>query len=180
MVKKKSMRIKNLLTILFFLVLFSPVVFSQSGAAQYKDPAFIDSILQRHNNYRAALHVAPLSWSATLAADALAWARHLAQIDQGQHDGSIRGREGENLWWGTTGAFSYGEMVGFWGGEQKDFVYGVFPDCKARRSAVVGHYTQMIWKNTTTVGCALVGNGKTDYLVCRYASAGNVEGEKPY
>jgi hypothetical protein len=30
------------------------------------------------------------------------------------------------------------------------------------------------------VGCALASNGKTDYLVCRYASPGNVYGEKPW
>jgi hypothetical protein len=153
---------------------------SQNVQYVYRDPPFVTSILQEHNSIRSDLQLPPMVWSEDLAKDALAWARHLATIDQGQHDPSSRGKEGENIWWGTTGAFSYGQMVGFWGGEKKMFKYGVFPDCKTNRSAVVGHYTQIVWKNTTSVGCALASNGKTDYLVCRYSPPGNVEGEKPY
>jgi len=153
---------------------------SQNVQYVYRDPPFVTSILQEHNSIRSDLQLPPMVWSEDLAGDALAWARHLATIDQGQHDPSSRGKEGENIWWGTTGAFSYGQMVGFWGSEKKMFKYGVFPDCKTNRSAVVGHYTQIVWKNTTFVGCALASNGRSDYLVCRYSPPGNVEGEKPY
>jgi uncharacterized protein YkwD len=43
-----------------------------------------------------------------------------------------------------------------------------------------GNYTQMVWKDTKQVGCASanVNNGKV--LVCRYLSAGNVMGKRPY
>ena len=47
----------------------------------------------------------------------------------------------------------------------------------------VGHYTQVVWKNTTKVGC---GKAKvtTEYggtfVVCRYTSPGNFNGQKPY
>jgi hypothetical protein len=71
-------------------------------------------------------------------------------------------------------------MVGAWGGEKKLFREGIFPNCKASHSAVVGHYTQIVWRNTTAVGCALVGNGTNDYLVCRYSTPGNIYGQKPY
>ena len=153
---------------------------AQSGAPLYKDPAFIDAVLKQHNVYRTALNEAPLAWSADLAADAQAWATHLAKEDNGEHDQSIRGQEGENIWWGTAGAFGYAAMVDFWAGEKKQFVYGTFPDVATSRRAVVGHYTQMVWKNTTSVGCALVSNGKKDYLVCRYSPPGNIVGQKPY
>src|SRR5258708_32472054 len=154
--------------------------FCQAGQPLYKDPAFIDSVLLHHNAFRSALHLAPLTWSADLASDAQVWATKLARMDKGQHDPAIGGREGENIWWGSAGAFSSGDMVDFWGSEQQQFVYGVFPDCRTSRSAVVGHYTQLIWKNTQAVGCALVSNGKMDYLVCRYSAPGNIMGEKPY
>jgi hypothetical protein len=175
------MRIHSLYVFFFVLLLLSGFRgISQNVQYVYRDPPFVTSILQEHNSIRSDLQLPSMVWSEDLAKDALAWARHLAAIDQGQHDPSSRGKEGENIWWGTTGAFSYGQMVGFWGGEKKMFKYGVFPDCKTNRSAVVGHYTQIVWKNTTSVGCALASNGKTDYLVCRYSPPGNVEGEKPY
>ncbi|HEY4060690.1 MAG TPA: CAP domain-containing protein [Puia sp.] len=168
-----------LLVALFFLLLSFRGV-SQDVQYVYRDPPFVTSVLQEHNTIRGALQLPAMTWSEDLARDALVWARHLASIDQGQHDPSARGKEGENIWWGTTGAFSYGQMVGFWGSERKVFKYGVFPDCRTNHSAVVGHYTQIVWKNTLSVGCALASNGKTDYLVCRYSPPGNVEGEKPY
>ena|SRR5580693_9019246 len=169
----------------FFLLsfLFVGVVLSGYGQQErtvYKDSAFISAILQDHNTYRTALQLPGLEWSPALAADALAWARHLAEIDKGQHDQDIVGKEGENLWWGTANAYSYKDMVGAWGGEKKLFREGIFPDCRANRAAVVGHYTQIVWRNTTSVGCALVGNGRNDYLVCRYSPPGNVYGQKPY
>jgi hypothetical protein len=34
----------------------------------------------------------------------------------------------------------------------------------------------MIWPTTTRVGCALATNASTDYLVCRYSPAGNIDG----
>jgi hypothetical protein len=154
--------------------------YSQTGQPIYRDASFIDSVLQHHNIFRSALRLPPLTWSADLASDALVWAKKLAKINKGQHDPDVRGKEGENIWWGSAGAFSSGFMVDSWASERQDFVYGVFPDCRTGRSAVVGHYTQMVWKNTLAVGCALVSNGKMDYLVCRYSPPGNIIGEKPY
>jgi uncharacterized protein YkwD len=165
------------LSILFSLSLG---LYGQTSHPIAGDSAFARTILEEHNALRQELQLSNLAWSDKLAADARAWANHLAQIDKGDHDVSIRGIEGENLWWGTSGAFSIAQMVDFWGKEKQGFVYGTFPDCKKSKSEVVGHYTQIIWKNTTSVGCALATNGTTDYLVCRYAPAGNIIGQKPY
>lgn len=164
----------------FFLLIYVFPGYSQGRRIVYKDSSFIREVVQQHNTYREALQLPGLTWSPALAADALVWAKHLAEIDKGQHDMDVRGKEGENLWWGTAGAFSYADMVAFWGNEKSSFHYGVFPDVGTSRNAMVGHYTQVVWKNTQSVGCALVGNGKNDYLVCRYSPAGNVMGEKPY
>jgi len=164
---------------LFISICITLGLHAQSAQPVYKDSAFVNALLRQHNNYRAAQQLPDLTWSGELAADAKAWAVHLAAIDKGDHDQSIRGREGENIWWGTAGAFSYSDMVGFWGSEKKNFVYDVFPNCR-KGKAVVGHYTQVVWKNTTSVGCALASNGLTDYLVCRYSPAGNIIDQKPY
>jgi uncharacterized protein YkwD len=167
---------------LFVIFLSSFVLhgYSQNTKSIYKDTAFISVILQQHNTYRQALQLPDLAWSPALANDALKWAQHLASINNGQHDLSMRGKEGENLWWGTANAYNYADMVGQWGNEKDNFRYGVFPDVNTSKTAMVGHYTQIVWKNTTSVGCALVGNGETDFLVCRYSSPGNVIGQKPY
>lgn len=167
---------------IFLLVILGPIgAYCQAEKTVYRDQPFIDSVLKQHNIYRSELGLPALEWSATLASDALVWGQRLAKDNRGHHDPQDRVlNEGENLWWGTADAFSYAQMVDTWGAEKKDFVYGTFPDCTTRHSAVVGHYTQMIWKNTRSVGCALVSNGKLDFLVCRYAPPGNVEGEKVY
>ena len=164
---------------LFVAIFMTLGLQAQSGQPVFRDSAFVNAVLLGHNTYRASLQLSNLTWSDDLATDAKAWAVHLAAIDKGDHDQSIRGREGENIWWGTAGAFSYAEMVSFWGSEKKDFVYDAFPNCR-RGKAVVGHYTQVVWKATTSVGCALATNGRTDYLVCRYSPAGNIIGQKPY
>jgi pathogenesis-related protein 1 len=43
-----------------------------------------------------------------------------------------------------------------------------------------GHYTQVIWNNTTHVGCAEVTGKYGSYVVCHYYPSGNVIGKKPY
>jgi len=44
-----------------------------------------------------------------------------------------------------------------------------------------GHYTQMVWRTSTQVGCASVtcSNGKV-LVVCNYSPAGNTMGQKAY
>jgi hypothetical protein len=175
------MRITTLFVSLSVTLLgFTFVGYCQAGKVVYNDTAFVAAMLRAHNGYRSEQQLQPFTWSDALAKDAAAWAQQLASEDKHQHDMSIRGKEGENLWWGTAGAFSHTQMVDFWGNEKKDFKYGVFPDCATTQGAMVGHYTQIVWKDTKSIGCALAGNGKTDFLVCRYGPAGNIVGQKPY
>ncbi len=140
---------------------------------------FEDQILAVHNSERAAVGSAPLTWSASLSADAQVWADHLAATSTFEH--APNDPEGENLWMGTTGAYQYSEMAQSWADEKASFTYGTFPDVSTDGNwATVGHYTQMIWSGTTEVGCAEASDGKWDYLVCRYNPPGNYMGEKPY
>ena len=177
-ITEKIMKIRPL--IVLTSILLTVRGYAQTGRVVSTDSSFIHAILQQHNVCRQGLRLPALTWSPDLANDAAKWAQNLAALGEGKHDMSIRGQEGENLWWGTANAYSYGEMVGYWLNEKNAFVYGTYPNCTTRRSAVVGHYTQIVWKNTTSVGCALASDGKTDFLVCRYSPPGNVVGEKPY
>jgi hypothetical protein len=78
---------------------------------------------------------------------------------------------------GTRGAFSVETMVNQWASERRMFRPGIFPSVSSTGNwEQVGHYTQIVWPTTTRVGCALASTARTDYLVCRYSPAGNVNG----
>ena len=149
-------------------------------------PAFAsglsDQVLAVHNAERAAVGVAPLAWNDNLAAGAQSWADHLASIDRLEHaGGDVNPNDGENLAAGSAGGYTDGQLAQLWADEKSYFVYGTFPDVSSDGNwANVGHYTQMIWRNTTQVGCAHSSNGSNDFLVCRYSPSGNYTGEKPY
>jgi hypothetical protein len=127
------------------------------------------------------LGLAPLRWNPRLARDAGAWADHLADTGRFEHSpNSPRGRVGENLWGGTTGRFAPEQMVGLWLEEKRYFKPGLYPANSTSGNAHdVGHYTQVIWRRTTEVGCSLARGEYEDILVCRYAQAGNVRGQSP-
>ena len=140
---------------------------------------FARAMLAEHARYRRAVGVPDLAWSPELAAGAAPWARSLAARDTLQHAQGTG--VGENLWMGTAGAYAWSQMVDGWGAEGRHFRAGVFPDVSDTGSwKDVGHYTQMVWRETRAVGCALATNGRSDVLVCRYGPAGNVVGARPF
>lgn len=140
---------------------------------------FIDRMLAAHNAPRAALGLPPLGWSPELAGDAAAWARTLSRERSLRHQ-QQKG-EGENLWMGTAGGYSYEQMVGSWSDERRFYRPGVFPEVSRTGSwHDVGHYTQMVWRTTAYVGCAMSSDRGWDYLVCRYSPPGNWIGMKAY
>ena len=137
-------------------------------------------VLTAQNIERARAGMSPMVWDDALGNGAAAYAQQMAITGQFKHsDRSQRRGTGENLWMGTHGAFSVETMVGGWASEKRYFVPGVFPNVsRSGNWADVGHYTQMIWPTTQRVGCALATNGRSDYLVCRYATAGNIDGRR--
>jgi uncharacterized protein YkwD len=122
--------------------------------------------LDAHNKQRAIHCVPALTWSNEVAASAQAWANQCTFSHEGQHV------YGENLFWGTAGAYSPDSAVTSWYGENSNYSYAtpVF-------SQATGHFTQVIWKSTTAIGCATARCGDKDYFVCRYSPPGNVAGQ---
>jgi hypothetical protein len=137
-------------------------------------------LLAVHNAERARLRIPPLAWDAALAAAASAYGRQLIPLGRLRHSSSkSRPGQGENLWMGTRGAYSLERMAGGWAEERQIFRAGAFPYVSTSgKWADVGHYTQIIWRRTTRVGCALEQGRQWDYLVCRYSPAGNVVGQR--
>jgi hypothetical protein len=138
-------------------------------------------MLDKHNAARRAVGVPALVWNDGLAADALVYAKELARTRRFEHANLPQGpgHQGENLFTGTRDAYRYAEMIQFWIDEKKWFVNRPAPDVSTTgRGEDVGHYTQIIWRTTTQVGCAEASNDTDDYLVCRYLPTGNVIGLK--
>jgi Cysteine-rich secretory protein family len=141
------------------------------------DP-FAASVLSGHNDERTRIGIAPLAWSPALARQARTWAQTLAARGAFQHSQNTGGA-GENLWMGTSGAFTPEAMIGTFVGESRYFSSGRFPQVsRTGRWSDVGHYTQLIWPATREVGCALAQGRGRDVLVCRYFPAGNIIGQR--
>lgn len=160
------------------LLLLSPLLL---GATAVRAD-FNSRLLAAHNVERASLGVPTLGWDPLLAADARRWANELAATGRFEHSADEPGKplQGENLWAGTPRAFSPEAMVASWKAERADYRPGIFPN-NSRSGDVenVGHYTQLIWRNSRRVGCASAVGRNEEFLVCRYSEAGNITGQRP-
>jgi hypothetical protein len=154
---------------------------SAATAASYSRTAIEPAarLLAIHNLERARVKAPPLQWDPQLAAAAASYGTVLARLGRLEHSprASRRGQR-ENLWMGPRGIYSPEQMVGGWIAERAMFQPGVFPNVSRTGNWYhVSHYTQMIWKGTTRVGCAIQPAGRTEYLICRYSPPGNIDGK---
>jgi pathogenesis-related protein 1 len=144
-------------------------------------PVEMRQLLLEHNRVRAEVGVAPLSWSEGLAAHARQWAEHLAAVgcrmEHRPAKGEWRGIYGENLFTGTAGHYGVVDAVRAWESEKRFFQREALTMSNV---AKVGHYTQLVWRETRQVGCGKVQCQGRIILVCNYSPAGNILSERPY
>ena len=134
------------------------------------------AILKYHNKIRKNVNLTPLVWSIELAQYARKWAFNLANNGcKLQH--SSDSKYGENLFMGTLGHYTVVDGVKSWAKEKANYS-GVALNSANWRKA--GHYTQMVWHNTTELGCATTACNNNLIMVCNYNPAGNYMGQKPY
>ncbi|APE28745.1 CAP domain-containing protein [Aurantiacibacter gangjinensis] len=152
-----------------------------AAEAQRINP-FAEDLLEAHNDARDEVGVPRLAWSNRLAREAHDWAQHLAREGRMIHaDRDQRGGAGENLWMGSAGYYGADIMVGGFVAEQQHFRNGEFPQVSTTGTwRDVGHYTQVIWRDTQELGCAVARGQTNDFLVCRYFPAGNVYNQRVY
>jgi pathogenesis-related protein 1 len=150
--------------------------------------AFARDMLEAHNQARATARPTPrpalpaLQWSTEAMKLAESWAKQCTF----EHNPN-RGPFGENLAAATPGAWKTPEVVKSWNAEVADYD---FTRTTCAKGKMCGHYTQLVWRNTSHVGCAKRTCTKNspfgkdfptwDLWVCNYAPPGNVVGQKPY
>jgi hypothetical protein len=146
-------------------------------------------MLDAHNRVRAKAVPQPkptlpsLTWSRAAAEVARSYAAKCSF----RHN-SRRGAYGENLFAMSahqTPAVVVPAAIRSWSSEAADYDLAR-NSCKKMK--VCGHYTQMVWRDTRGVGCAVqhcdrgapFGSGPWTLVVCNYEPPGNVVGRKPY
>uniref|UniRef100_A0A0K8R2U5 Putative antigen 5 protein n=1 Tax=Ixodes ricinus TaxID=34613 RepID=A0A0K8R2U5_IXORI len=131
-----------------------------------------------HNEYRRRHHAPDLKTNSTLYIMARGWAHHLAKLDDPEKVTHQPGSGfGENIYWMTRSGPPYEKYatlaVEAWYKESENYTYspgGYSPD--------TAHFTQLVWKSTTEVGCGYnVSTSGTIYVVCDYRPQGNIEGQ---
>ncbi|XP_057977295.1 pathogenesis-related protein 1A-like [Malania oleifera] len=154
----------------FFMVAFtsmsSPISLAQNSPQDYLDA---------HNAARGEVGVVPMVWNDTVAAYAQHYALERAADCNLEH--SSEDPYGENIAEASYDC-SAGAAVQLWVDEKKYYDYATntcAPD------QVCGHYTQVVWNQSTDLGCAkvLCYNGYT-FVTCNYYPPGNYIGERPY
>lgn len=148
-----------------------------------EDPR-LAGVLSAHNQVRAgatpapATPLRPLAWSEDDAQVARAYAEKCTFA----HNPN-RGPRGENLY-AATASTPIADVVTSWAGEAASYDYA-----SGKCSGMCGHYTQLVWADTTHVGCAVKacttnspfsGRASWELWVCNYSPPGNFVGKKPY
>lgn len=138
------------------------------------------AILAEHNRARAEVGAPPLHWDRQLARAADAYAQTLTKIGRLVHAPRAgRANQRENLLMGVRGLHSPRQMVRVWIDEKRHFRPGLFPNVSRTGNwADVAHYTQVVWRQTSRLGCAIRSDRRFDYLVCRYSPPGNIDGHR--
>lgn len=158
-----------------------------SGGTMTGEPAQLAGITEAHNVERRMHALPDLVWDPALAAIAQTWAQTctdgdapIGLLDHNPNRAASYGSSvGENIY-GHSQQATAAAAVGSWIAEKADYTYAT-NTCAAMK--VCGHYTQVVWRNTLKVGCAIHDCAGLTYrhtIVCDYAPAGNVSGQKPY
>lgn len=145
---------------------------SPSGSRAMTAGDFAREMLNAHNDIRTAAKLPALEWSSGLAAISQKWANALMAQNRTAHN--AKSPYGENIL--VTGLGSApASVVSEWASESQDYTYHTntcYGDC--------GHYTQLVWRGTRKVGCAVARNARREIWVCSYDPPGNVKGERPF
>ncbi|XP_063682578.1 uncharacterized protein LOC134817371 [Bolinopsis microptera] len=114
-----------------------------------------------------------MKWDIDVATFAQHWCDKLKNEDKMEH--SKGSGFGENLFWasGDSSSVDAGKSaVKLWYDEIKDYDY-YHPEFSGK----TGHFTQVVWRSSTKVGCGIAIKGKSTWVCCNYSPPGNFIGQ---
>ncbi|KAG2639755.1 pathogenesis-related protein 1-like [Panicum virgatum] len=153
------------------LAIITPCAAQEDSPQDFVDP---------HNAARSNVGAGAVSWDDAVAAYARSYAARRRSYCALVHSG---GPYGENIFWGSGGGagWSASDAVASWVAEKRWYDHGS-NSCSAPEGRSCGHYTQVVWRDSTAVGCARVvcDNGGGVFITCNYNPPGNVVGQSPY
>ncbi|KAJ1698628.1 hypothetical protein LUZ63_007140 [Rhynchospora breviuscula] len=152
----------------------NPPVPKPDNCAQYNETDLRISFLAQHNLARKQLGIPSLVWDEAVANYSQKYAELRRSDCKLIHS---HGDYGENLFWGSGDCWTVKQIVQAWLIEMKDYDY---PTNTCRK--VCGHYTQIVWRNTKRLGCAVVicDDDQGTFAICNYDPPGNYVGMWPY
>lgn len=157
--------------------------------------AVIDAFVAAHNAARAKEdldpvpdpELPPVTWDAVLADSAY---NYLSQCkvdgdlvahndDRTEDYAELGGADyvGENIYASTGSMVEPSDAVDSWMLEQNQYDY------EKNDLEGAGHYTQVVWRSSVRIGCAIVNCPNARFnntVLCDYAPGGNISGQKPY
>lgn len=177
MVSCRQQSSQRLVAAVVIAVAVAMVAMAPHGALGQNSP---QDYVRLHNSARSAVGVGPVAWDATVAQYAQSYAEKRKGDCALQHSGSKQ--YGENIYWGSAGkAWSAADAVASWVAEKQRYHYDS-NSCDPQEKSRCLHYTQVVWRKSTKIGCARVdctGN-RGVFITCNYEPKGNVQGQKPY
>ena len=135
---------------------------------------FRATALKLHNELRAKHGSPALMVDSKIEAVAAAWSERLAKMNDLKHSGNAAYGENLGYYRQSSGVIDAAALaaktVRGWYSEIKDYDFD-----KPGFSSRTGHFTQVVWKASTRIGCgaAQAADGGV-YVVCNYQPPGNM------
>jgi hypothetical protein len=154
----------------------------------------IDAFVAAHNQARSgplnptpSPPLPPVSWDAILADSVYVYAvqckgssgllSHNADRSTDYQAMGGSGYVGENIYGASGAGATPDDAVSLWMSEASSYDYA------SGDLGNAGHYTQIVWRDSVRIGCAIVDCPALTYhntVICDYAPGGNISGQKPY
>ena len=144
--------------------------------------------INKTNEYRQKANAKPLEWDNNLENKAQEWINYLCENEncQMRHPRTI---QEQNIYlngntWGQNLAYfkrrnvnkplqgTVDEIIYNWGSVECNNYNEENPEI--RNKGMIGHFTQLVWKDTDKLGCAKINKGDETLYACNYSPSGNI------